>query len=99
MSLSPYCIPLLFIFIFFLWEGLATLHLITYISGSFAVMTFIVKNILRNSLIPLANHFGNNISIILMGSFLIETFQYRWFGLLGYESLIERNYPVVMGIR
>jgi ABC-type microcin C transport system permease subunit YejB len=26
-------------------------------------------------------------------------FQYRWFGLLGYESLIERDYPVVMGIR
>lgn len=105
----------------------ATLPLIAYISGSFAVMTFMVKNALldnisaqyvqtaiskgmsfrqavfrhalRNSLIPLATHFGNNISLILMGSFLIETiFNIDGFGLLGYESLIERDYPVVMGI-
>jgi len=105
----------------------ATLPLIAYISGSFAVMTFMVKNALldnlsaqyvqtaiskgmtfnqavfrhalRNSLIPLATHFGNNISVILMGSFLIETiFNIDGFGLLGYESLIERDYPVVMGI-
>lgn len=105
----------------------ATLPLIAYISGSFAVMTFMVKNALldnlsaqyvqtaiakglnfkqatfrhalRNSLIPLATHFGNNISIILMGSFLIETiFNIDGFGLLGYESLVERDYPVVMGI-
>lgn len=105
----------------------AALPLIAYISGSFAVMTFMVKNALldnlsaqyvqtaiakgmefrqavfrhalRNSLIPLATHFGNNISLILMGSFLIETiFNIDGFGLLGYESLIERDYPVVMGI-
>jgi len=105
----------------------AVLPLIAYISGSFAVMTFMVKNALldnlsaqyvqtaiakgltfrqavfrhalRNSLIPLATHFGNNISLILMGSFLIETiFNIDGFGLLGYESLIERDYPVVMGI-
>lgn len=105
----------------------AALPLIAYVSGSFAVMTFMVKNALidnlsaqyvqtavskgmsftqaafrhglRNSLIPLATHFGNNISLILMGSFLIETiFNIDGFGLLGYESLVERDYPVVMGI-
>lgn len=105
----------------------AALPLIAYVSGSFAMMTFMVKNALldnlsaqyvqtaiakgmsfsqatyrhalRNSLIPLATHFGNNISLILMGSFLIETiFNIDGFGLLGYESLIERDYPVVMGI-
>lgn len=105
----------------------AVLPLIAYVSGSFAIMTFMVKNALldnlsaqyvqtaiakgmshtqatyrhalRNSLIPLATHFGNNISLILMGSFLIETiFNIDGFGLLGYESLIERDYPVVMGI-
>ena len=105
----------------------AALPLIAYVSGSFAIMTFMVKNALldnlsaqyvqtaiakgmsftqatyrhalRNSLIPLATHFGNNISMILMGSFLIETiFNIDGFGLLGYESLVERDYPVVMGI-
>ena len=103
------------------------LPLIAYMAGSFAVMTFMMKNSLmdnlaadyvrtamakgvsfrkavirhamKNSLIPIATHFGNNISIILTGSFLIETvFNINGFGLLGYESLVERDYPVVMGI-
>ena len=78
----------------------AVLPLISYMAGSFAVMTFMMKNslmdylasdfmrtaiakgmtfrqavlghALRNSLIPLATHFGNNISLILTGSYLIE---------------------------
>ncbi len=105
----------------------ATLPLIAYMAGSFAVMTFMMKNALmenlaadyvrtatakglsfakairvhalRNSLIPLATHFGQNISVILGGSFLIEKiFNIDGIGLLGYEALVERDYPVVMGI-
>jgi len=105
----------------------AALPLSAYMAGSFAVMTFLMKNSLmdnlaadyvrtaiakgrdfkgavlhhamRNSLIPIATHFGNNISLILMGSFLIETiFNINGFGLLGFESVVERDYPVVMGI-
>jgi len=103
------------------------LPLASYVVGSFAVMTFLMKNTLmdnlasdyirtaiakglpfkkavfhhavRNSLIPLATSFGNNISIILTGSFLIEkVFNVNGMGLLGYESVVERDYPVVMGI-
>lgn len=105
----------------------SVLPLISYMVGSFAVMTFMVKNslmdnlaadyvraamargrsfggavwhhALRNSLIPLATHFGNNIGIVLTGSFLIETiFNINGFGLLGYEAVVERDYPVVLGI-
>ena len=105
----------------------AVLPLIAYVAGSFAVMTFMMKNALmdnlatdyvrtamakgapfkravfkhafRNSLIPIATHFGNNISIVLTGSFLIEkVFNINGFGLLAFESLVERDYPVVMGI-
>ena len=37
--------------------------------------------------------------MILTGSFLIERiYNIDGFGLLGYESLVERDYPVVMGI-
>jgi microcin C transport system permease protein len=108
-----------------IWHSI--LPLLAYLLGSFAVMTFMMKNALmdqlaadyvrtalakglsfsdairkhavRNALIPLATHFGNNISVILSGSFLIETiFNINGFGLLGYESLLERDYPVVMGI-
>jgi len=54
---------------------------------------------LQNSLIPIATSFGNNISILLTGSFLIEkVFNIDGMGLLGYESILDRDYPVVMGI-
>ena len=105
----------------------AVLPLMSYMAGSFAVTTFMMKNslmdnlsadyvrtaiakglsfrqavyrhALRNSLIPIATSFGNNISLILTGSFLIERiFNIDGFGLLGFESLVERDYPVVMGI-
>ncbi len=103
------------------------LPLISYMIGSFTVMTLLVKNTLldnlasdyirtaiakglsfkkavfrhalQNSLIPIATSFGNNISILLMGSFLIEkVFNINGMGLLGYESVVDRDYPVVMGI-
>ena len=104
----------------------SVLPLSAYVLGSFAVMTFLMKNTLmenlsadyvrtaiakgvsfkkavfshgvRNSLIPMATHFGQNIGVILTGSFLIEKiFNIDGLGLLGYESLVERDYPVVMG--
>jgi microcin C transport system permease protein len=105
----------------------AALPLFAYVAGSFAVMTFMMKNSLmdnlaadyvrtaiakgmpfrqaimrhamRNSLIPLATHFGNNISVIIGGSFLIEKiFNIDGLGLLGYESIVERDYPIVLGV-
>lgn len=105
----------------------SVLPLAAYMAGSFAVMTFMMKNSLldylasdfmrtaiakglsyreavfrhafRNSLIPLATSFGNNISLILTGSYLIEKiFNIDGIGLLGLESVIERDYPVVLGI-
>ena len=108
-----------------LWH--TVLPLISYMIGSFTVMTLLMKNTLmdnlssdyvrtaiakglsfkkavfrhalQNSLIPVATSFGNNISIILMDSFLIEkVFNINGMGLLGYESVVDRDYPVVMGI-
>ena len=105
----------------------AALPLLSYMAGSFAVTTLLMKNSLmdnlaaeyvrtaiakgmdfrkaifshafRNSLIPIATSFGSNITLILTGSFLIEKiFNIDGFGLLGFESLVERDYPVVMGI-
>jgi microcin C transport system permease protein len=105
----------------------AVLPLLSYMAGSFAVTTFMMKNslmdnlsaeyvrtaiakgltfkqavrrhALRNSLVPIATSLGGNITLILSGSFLIERiYNLDGFGLLGFESLIERDYPVVMGI-
>lgn len=54
---------------------------------------------LRNSLIPLAATFGGNLGFFLTGSFLIEvTFNIPGIGLLGYDSLVHRDFPVFLGL-
>lgn len=54
---------------------------------------------LRNSLIPIATGLGSEISIILAGSFLIEkVFNIDGMGYLGYTSILQRDYPVALGI-
>ena len=54
---------------------------------------------LRNSLIPISTGLGNAISLVLAGSVLIErVFNINGMGLLGYTSIVQRDYPVVMGI-
>ena len=82
-----------------LMDNLAADYVRTAMAKGLTFRQAIVKHALRNSLIPLATHFGNNISVILAGSFLIEKiFNIDGFGLLGYESIVERDYPIVMGI-
>ncbi|MDY6790123.1 MAG: ABC transporter permease subunit [Thermodesulfobacteriota bacterium] len=82
-----------------LMDNLASDYVRTAIAKGLPFREAIFKHALRNSLIPIATSFGNNISIILSGSFLIETvFNINGMGLLGYESVVERDYPVVMGI-
>ncbi len=57
------------------------------------------KHILRNALIPIATELGEFTSIFLMGSILIEQiFGLDGIGQLNYESIISRDYPVVMAI-
>jgi microcin C transport system permease protein len=59
----------------------------------------VVKHALRNSLIPIATTFGQNITLLVGGSFLIETiFDINGFGLLGLTAIFDRDYPVVMGV-
>ena len=82
-----------------LMDNLAADFVRTAMAKGFNFRQSVLKHALRNSLIPLATHFGNNISLIIAGSFLIEKiFNIDGFGLLGFESIVERDYPVVMGI-
>lgn len=54
---------------------------------------------LRNALIPIATNIGMIIGVILSGSMLIETiFTIDGMGLLGYESVVNRDYPVALGL-
>lgn len=82
-----------------LMENLAADYIRTAVAKGLPFKRAIFKHALQNSLIPIATSFGQNIGFILTGSFLIETiFNINGIGLLGYESIVERDYPVVMGI-
>ncbi len=59
----------------------------------------VLRHGLRNALIPIATNIGMIIGVILSGSFLIETiFTIDGMGLLGYQSIINRDYPVALGL-
>jgi microcin C transport system permease protein len=82
-----------------LMDNLAADYVRTAIAKGLSFRNAVFRHAMRNSLIPIATSFGNNISILLMGSFLIEkVFNIDGMGLLGYESVVDRDYPVVMGI-
>ncbi len=57
------------------------------------------KHVLRNALIPIATGLGGYIGIFLTGSILLESiFGLNGIGLLNYESILSRDYPVVLAI-
>lgn len=121
------------------WEYLSTgeqitdqihhtvLPVISYMAGSFAVLTVLMKNSLlenlgqdyirtafakglsekraifvhavRNSLIPIITGLSSILAIFVAGSFLIErVFNINGIGLLGYNSVVNRDYTVMMGL-
>ncbi len=82
-----------------LMDNLAADYVRTAVAKGLPFHRAVLDHALRNSLIPIASHFGNIIGLFFAGSFLIEViFNIDGMGLLGYEALVERDYPVVMGI-
>ncbi len=82
-----------------LMDNLASDYVRTAMAKGLPFNKAVLNHALRNSLIPIATSFGNNISVIVSGSFLIEkVFNINGMGLLGYESVVDRDYPVVLGI-
>jgi len=82
-----------------LMDNLAADYVRTAVAKGLHFRSAVFNHALRNSLIPIATSFGNNLSLIITGSFLIELiFNINGFGLLGFNSLVNRDYPVVMGI-
>jgi microcin C transport system permease protein len=82
-----------------LMDNLSADYVRTAIAKGLSFRKAVTQHALRNSLIPLATNFGHNFVLFVTGSFLIEfIFDINGFGLLGYESITQRDYPVVMGI-
>ena len=58
-----------------------------------------LKHALRNALIPIVTGIGGFLTIFFAGSFLLETiFQLDGMGLLGFQSVLQRDYNVIMGL-
>ena len=61
--------------------------------------TVYLKHALRNALIPVATGLGGFLGVFFAGSLIVETiFQLDGMGLLGYKSLLARDYNVIMGL-
>jgi len=80
-------------------DNLAADYIRTAIAKGVSFRKAVTQHAMRNSLIPIATTFGQNVVLLVSGSFLIETiFDIDGFGLLGLTSIVDRDYPVVMGV-
>lgn len=61
--------------------------------------TVVLRHTLRNSIIPLVTNVGLLLPALLGGSVIIETiFTLPGLGYLGYQSILARDYPVVLAL-
>ena len=61
--------------------------------------TIYFKHALRNALIPIVTGLGGFLGIFFAGSLLLEKiFQLDGIGLLGFNSVLSRDYNVIMGL-
>lgn len=61
--------------------------------------TVVLKHILRNSLIPMVTILAGLLPALVGGSVIIETiFSVPGIGQLGYQAILARDYPVVLGL-
>jgi len=59
----------------------------------------IFKHALRNALIPVITLLGLSLPALIGGGFIFETiFAWPGMGRLGYEAIMSRDYPVIMGV-
>jgi peptide/nickel transport system permease protein len=68
-------------------------------SRGFAEARIILKHALRNAMIPVVTNLGLQLSRLMGGALVIEVV-FRWPGIgsLAYDGIMQRDYPVVMGV-
>ncbi len=68
-------------------------------SRGFSEYRVILKHALRNAMIPVVTNLGLQLSRLLGGTVVIEVV-FRWPGMggLAFDAIMERDYPVVMGV-
>ena len=82
-----------------LMDNLSADYMRTALSKGVAYRDAVRRHALRNSMIPIATNLGHQVMLFVTGSFLIEKiFDINGFGLLGFNAIIDRDFPVVMGV-
>jgi microcin C transport system permease protein len=81
-----------------LMDNLAADYVRTAVAKGAGFRRAVFGHAFRNSMIPIATSLGDLVTIFIGGSMLIETvFDIQGFGLLQYQSVIDRDVPVIMG--
>ncbi|MBW1720964.1 MAG: ABC transporter permease [Deltaproteobacteria bacterium] len=80
-------------------EVLRENYIVSARSRGFGESRIILKHALRNAMIPVVTNLGLQLSRMLGGALVTEVI-FRWPGIggLAYDSIMERDYPVVMGV-
>lgn len=80
-------------------EEIRKQYVITALAKGLPEKRVLYKHVFRNAIIPIITGFpGTFITAFFTGSLLIETiFSLDGMGLLAYESVLNRDYPVVLG--
>ena len=68
-------------------------------SRGFPEWQIVLKHALRNAMIPVVTNMGLQLSRMLGGALVIEVV-FRWpgMGAMAYDGVMEKDYPVVMGV-
>ncbi|MEQ1500750.1 MAG: ABC transporter permease subunit [Myxococcota bacterium] len=82
-----------------LMENLGQDYVRTAYAKGLSELRVIGVHAVRNSLIPISTGLGHALALVMAGSYLVErVFNIDGIGYLGYTSIVERDYAVVMGI-
>jgi microcin C transport system permease protein len=81
-----------------LMDNLAADYVRTAVAKGTSFRGAVFGHAFRNSMIPVATSLGGLVTIFVGGSMLIErVFDIQGFGLLQFQSVVERDVPVIMG--
>ena len=80
-------------------DALGTEHVTTARAKGLRERVVLQRHVFRNALLPLVTIVGLSLPHVISGSFIIETiFSWPGIGLLGYTAILQRDYPLQLGI-
>ena len=81
-----------------LMDNLSSDYIRTAVAKGLTFQQAVRRHAFRNALIPIATNLGQLTTALIAGSFLVErVFNINGFGLLFFESAVDRDFAVVMG--